>query len=79
MSLELIRIPPYHYIHVQDRNSNVTRLECGPQTFIRKDHELISTGKAPIKFTTLQPYPYAVVNDPIMKDKDAKLIYDKHG
>ncbi|PNI13519.1 MVP isoform 15 [Pan troglodytes] len=24
----IIRIPPYHYIHVLDQNSNVSRVEC---------------------------------------------------
>jgi len=35
----LFRIPPYYYIHVLDQNKNVTRLEVGPQTYIRKDNE----------------------------------------
>ena len=25
----VVRIPPYHYIHVLDQNSNVSRLEKG--------------------------------------------------
>jgi len=32
----VIRIKPYHYIHVLDNNANVTRVEVGPQTFTRK-------------------------------------------
>lgn len=35
----IIRIPPYHYIHVLDQNSNVTRVEIGPKTYIRQDNE----------------------------------------
>ena len=35
----LFRISPYHYIHVLDQNTNVTRLEIGPQTFVRQDNE----------------------------------------
>lgn len=35
----MIRIPPYHYVHVLDLNSNVTRVEVGPHTYIRQDHE----------------------------------------
>lgn len=35
----IIRIPPHHYIHVLDQNSNVTRVEVGPQTYIRQDNE----------------------------------------
>ena len=29
----VIRIKPYHYIHVLDNNANTTRVEVGPQTF----------------------------------------------
>lgn len=36
-----IKIPPYHYIHILDRNTNVTRVEVGPSTFIRQDHEFV--------------------------------------
>lgn len=35
----IYRIPPYYYLHVLDQNLNVTRLEIGPQTFIRQDNE----------------------------------------
>ena len=35
----LFRIPPYHYLHILDQNTNVTRVELGPKTFIRQDHE----------------------------------------
>lgn len=51
----LIRIPPFHYIHILDRNSNVTRLEVGPQTFIRQDHEKFVTGDKPLKMIILPP------------------------
>ena len=37
----VIRIPPYHFIHVLDQTSNVTRVEIGPQTFVRKDNEQV--------------------------------------
>ena len=40
----LIRIPPYHYIHVLDQTTNVTRLEVGPATFVRKDNEMVVSG-----------------------------------
>ena len=37
--MSLFRIPPYYFLHVLDQNTNVTRLEIGPKTFIRQDHE----------------------------------------
>ena len=41
MSLEvsIIRIPPHHYIHVLDQNTNIARIEVGPLTYIRQDNE----------------------------------------
>ncbi len=47
------RIPPYHYIHVLDQNTNVTRLEIGPKTFIKQDNETVTVG--PEKMITV-PY-----------------------
>ncbi|KAJ8017396.1 Major vault protein [Holothuria leucospilota] len=38
-SESIYRIPPYFYIHVLNHNTNVTRVEVGPQTYIRQDHE----------------------------------------
>ena len=33
----VFKIPPYHYIHVLDQSTNITRLEVGPATFVRYD------------------------------------------
>ena len=79
MSKNSIRIPPFYYIHVVDRNSNVTRLEIGPQTFIRQDHENISTGDKPIKMVVLQPRTYCEVTNPVIRDAKNQLTFDKHG
>uniref|UniRef100_A0A8B9QB92 Uncharacterized protein n=1 Tax=Apteryx owenii TaxID=8824 RepID=A0A8B9QB92_APTOW len=32
-------ICPIEYVHVLDLNSNVTRVEVGPLTYVRQDHE----------------------------------------
>lgn len=37
----IYRIPPYYYIHVLDQNTNVTKVEFGPKTFIRQDNEKV--------------------------------------
>ncbi len=49
------RIPPHHYIHVLDQNTNVTRLEIGPKTFIKQDNETVTVG--PEKMITV---PYVI-------------------
>lgn len=35
----IFRLPPYYYMHVLDLNTNVTRVEIGPKTYIRQDNE----------------------------------------
>lgn len=37
----LFRIAPYFYLHVLDQNSNVTRVEIGPKTYVRQDNEKV--------------------------------------
>lgn len=35
----VVSIPPFHYIHVLDRNTNITKLVTGPATYVRKGNE----------------------------------------
>jgi major vault protein len=74
-----IRIPPYHYIHVLDANVNVTRIEVGPQTFIRQDHEKIVTGDRALKMVTIPPRHYCEITEPVIIDKEGNPVKDKHG
>lgn len=39
LGASIIRIPPHHYIHVLDQNTNIARVEIGPLTYIRQDNE----------------------------------------
>ena len=41
----MYRVPPYYYLHVLDQSTNVTRLEIGPITFVRKDNEQVNKDK----------------------------------
>jgi major vault protein len=52
------RIPPYYYIHVLDQNTNITRLEIGPKTFIKQDNETVILG--PEKMITV-PYVFCYI------------------
>ena len=58
---------PYEYIHVLDKNSNVTRLEQGPQVFVRKDHELVTNDKQ--KFLIIPPRHYVVIENPVERNE----------
>lgn len=70
MAENVIRIPPNQYIHVLDNNSNITRLEVGPATFIRKEHESIVIG--PVPMINLPPRAYCQIENPIVRGKDRK-------
>lgn len=71
MAENVIRIPPNKYIHVLDNNNNITRLEVGPATFIRKEHESIVEG--PSAMINLPPRTYCQIGDPVVRGKDGKF------
>lgn len=73
----VFRIPPYHYIHVLDLNANVTRLEIGPKTFVKQDNEKVCLG--PEKMITVPPRNYCVIENPVLRDNDKKVVYDPSG
>jgi major vault protein len=68
----VIRIKPYHYIHVLDNNSNVTRVEIGPQTFTRKDHETVVFG--PDAMVMIPPRHYCIISNPVVRDEKREVV-----
>ncbi|CAF3314215.1 unnamed protein product [Rotaria socialis] len=73
----LYRIPPYYYIHVLDQNTNVTRLEIGPKTFIKQDNETVTIG--PEKMITVPPRHYCVIESPVVRNDAGAVIFDSNG
>ncbi|KAJ7387908.1 hypothetical protein OS493_001260 [Desmophyllum pertusum] len=73
----IYRIPPYYYIHVLDQNTNVTKVEVGPKTFIRQDNEKVILG--PEKMITIPPRHYCIVENPVLRDKDGRVVIDANG
>jgi major vault protein len=61
----VIRIKPFYYIHVLDNNTNVTRVEVGPQTFTRQDHEKVLG--APEAMVMVPPRHYCIIQSPVVK------------
>jgi major vault protein len=77
-SHDIVRIPPYHYIHVLDQNSNISRLETGPQTFLRQNNEKMTLGTT--KFLTVPVSHYCIIENPVLRDADTKqVVYDTWG
>lgn len=73
----IIRIPPYHYIHVLDQNSNVSRVEVGPKTYIRQDNERVLF--APVHMVTVPPRHYCTVANPVSRDAQGSVLLDVTG
>jgi len=73
----VIRIKPYHYIHVLDNNSNVTFVLNGPQTFTRLEHQILLVGPEPM--INIPPRHYCIISNPVVKDEDGKPVTDTHG
>ena len=70
----VFRIPPYHYIHVLDQTSNVTRIELGPNTFIRKDNEKVIL--RPTKMVIVPPRHFCSIRNPVKKDENGEPLKD---
>jgi len=73
----VIRIKPYFYVHVLDNNTNVTRVEIGPQTFTRQDHEKVVSGPDPM--IMVPPRNYCIIANPVMRDEKGNIIKEKSG
>uniref|UniRef100_A0A8C7DY24 Major vault protein n=1 Tax=Naja naja TaxID=35670 RepID=A0A8C7DY24_NAJNA len=73
----IIRIPPYYYIHVLDQNSNVTRVEVGPKTYIRQDNERIVV--APKKMVMVPPRHYCIILNPVVRGVNGAVHLDALG
>jgi major vault protein len=73
----VIRLKPYHYIHVVDNNTNATRVEVGPQTFTRQEHEKVVAG--PELMVMIPPRHYAVIVNPVVRNADGTPAIDEHG
>eukprot|EP01098_Paradermamoeba_levis_P010218 TRINITY_DN4298_c0_g1_i1.p1 TRINITY_DN4298_c0_g1~~TRINITY_DN4298_c0_g1_i1.p1 ORF type:complete len:862 (+),score=345.05 TRINITY_DN4298_c0_g1_i1:101-2587(+) len=73
----VLRIKPLHYIHVLDNNANITRVEVGPKTFTRQEHEQVVEGPTPM--IMIPPRSYVVVSNPVLRGGDNKPVVDKNG
>ena len=77
ISDNIIRIAPTKYIHVLDNNTNTTRIEIGPATYIRREHEKIVAG--PLDMIKLAPRTYCRIENPIVTGKDGKPVLTPFG
>ncbi|XP_076153724.1 major vault protein [Alosa pseudoharengus] len=73
----IIRIPPHHYIHVLDQNTNIARVEIGPLTYIRQDNERVLF--PPARMIMVPPRHYCVVINPVARDDEGRVQFDQSG
>jgi len=73
----VLKIKPGWYLHVLDNNANVTRVEVGPQTLTRKEHERVVAG--PLEMISIPPRHYAVISNPVVRDESGQPTYDAYG
>lgn len=74
---DVIRLKPYEYIHVLDNNKNVSRVEVGPLTFTRQEHEHIL--QMPKSCINIPPVHYCVINNPVQRTKSGNIVFNKEG
>ncbi|KAL3986522.1 voltage-gated sodium channel type V alpha [Sarotherodon galilaeus] len=77
LDASIIRIPPHHYIHVLDQNTNIARVEIGPLTYIRQDNERVLF--TPMRMVMVPPRHYCVIANPVARDDDNQVLFDQSG
>ena len=74
----VIRIAPYHYVHILNNNTNVTRVVVGPTTLTRQEHEKLVAGPEPM--VMVPPRHYCLVANPVKRnDADGEVAVDTNG
>jgi len=54
LNYDLLKVPPFHYMHLLDLNTNVIRVIEGPCRYTRLDHEKVILGPDPM-YALLKP------------------------
>jgi len=73
----IIRIPPQNYIHVLNKNTNITRLISGPLTFVRRDDEQVVLNLT--KMINLTSKTYVIISNPVIRDQKGELVNTSFG
>ncbi|KAF8562347.1 hypothetical protein P879_10378 [Paragonimus westermani] len=68
----ILSIPPYHYVHVLDLNSNVQTLVLGPKSYVCKEHERFTC--KPMKMISLSPMEYCVIKNPVVTENGVPVV-----
>jgi len=66
MSSQVIRLKPFHYIHVLNNNTNVTSVVTGPATLTIQDHETVVLQPTPM--IIIPPRHYCIISNPAFRE-----------
>lgn len=77
MADSVIRIKRYHYVHILDNNTNVTRTVVGPDIYTRKEHETCLFDPRPC--ISVPPRHYCVVQNPCVRIANGVVAVDVAG
>jgi len=72
---------------VLDQNTNVTRVEIGPQTFTKQEHEKVLIPENPAnrdapylqEMVKIPPRHYVVIKNPVIRDEHKQVVFDSFG
>ncbi|XP_050395354.1 major vault protein [Patella vulgata] len=74
---KVVGIPPYTFIHILNLNTNITRLEIGPQNFVLQNNEKLLTEPCPM--VKIPPGHYCIIKNPMSKYKAGEYCELKLG
>eukprot|EP01089_Gocevia_fonbrunei_P023006 TRINITY_DN9522_c0_g1_i2.p1 TRINITY_DN9522_c0_g1~~TRINITY_DN9522_c0_g1_i2.p1 ORF type:complete len:470 (-),score=93.95 TRINITY_DN9522_c0_g1_i2:61-1470(-) len=74
---DLIKIPPFFYLHVLDLNKNVVRVITGPRRYTRLDNEKVVL--FPTAMILVSPRNYCVIENPVNKEDNDEISFDPSG
>ena len=78
MSIQVISIPPFNYVHILNKNDNKIRLEEGPKNLpLKEDEELLTV--TPLEMIVIPNLHFLKVVNPVIRDENKKVVFDKSG
>lgn len=75
-SNHITSVPPYHYVHVLDLNTNISTLVMGPKTYVCKENERFECSVS--RMVSISPMEYCVVENPVVKE-NGHAVFESDG
>ena len=78
MSKQVISIPPFHYVHILNKNDNKIRLEEGPKNLpLKEDEELLTAN--PLEMLVIPNLHYIQILNPVLRKENKTVVFEKTG